>query len=127
VSGASSLVDAVLVTGFPYDVHENGADILGLFGAFVMRAQAVRRLGSAALDLAYVAAGRLDGFWEDGLRPWDVAASSLLVEEAGGVVTGTDGARFHARLGHVLATTSALQEPMLETIRDFRRSRNRTS
>jgi myo-inositol-1(or 4)-monophosphatase len=129
VSDAASLVDAMLVTGFPYDVHQNPDDILGLFGAFVTRARAVRRLGSAALDLAYVAAGRMDGFWEDGLRPWDVAASSLLVEEAGGVVTGTDGCPFHARLGHVLATTPALQDAMLATIRQFReeRSRNRTS
>jgi len=129
VSHAASLVDAMLVTGFPYDVHQNPSDILGLFGAFVTRARAVRRLGSAALDLAYVAAGRMDGFWEDGLRPWDVAGPSLLVEEAGGVVTGTDGCPFHARLGHVLATTPALQETMLATIRQFRneRSRNRTS
>jgi len=129
VSNAASLVDAMLVTGFPYDVHHNPSDILGLFGAFVTRARAVRRLGSAALDLAYVAAGRMDGFWEDRLQPWDVAASSLLVEEAGGVVTGTDGCPFHARLGHVLATTPALQEAMLATIRQFRneRSRNRTS
>jgi len=129
VSNAASLVDALLVTGFPYDVHQNPSDVLGLFGAFVTRARAVRRLGSAALDLAYVAAGRMDAFWEDGLKPWDVAASSLMVEEAGGVVTGTDGSPFHARLGHVLATTPAIQDAMLATIRQFRddRSRNRTS
>lgn len=128
VSNSSRLLDAVLVTGFPYDVHQDADDILGLFGAFVTRARAVRRLGSAALDMAYVAAGRLDGFWEDRLKPWDVAASSLLVEEAGGVVTGTDGCPFHARLGNVLATTPSLHEPMLDLIRGFReaRSRNRT-
>jgi myo-inositol-1(or 4)-monophosphatase len=129
VSDASSLLDALLVTGFPYDIHEGGDEVLGLFGEFVRRARAVRRLGSAALDLAYVAAGRLDGFWEDNLKPWDVAAASLLVEEAGGVVSGTDGTPFRVRGGHVLATTPALQAPMLETIRAFRagRSRNRTS
>ena len=128
VSAASSLVDSLLVTGFPYDVHEDADEVLGLFGEFVRRARAVRRLGSAALDMAYVAAGRFDGFWEDNLKPWDVAAASLLVEEAGGVVSGTDGSPFLVRGGHVLATTPALQGPMLETIRAFRagRSRNRT-
>jgi myo-inositol-1(or 4)-monophosphatase len=79
--------------------------------------------------MAYVAAGRFDAFWEDRLHPWDVAAASLLVEEAGGLVTGTDGSPFRARSGHVLATTPALQGQMLETIRAFRegRSRNRTA
>jgi len=129
VSNASELVEALLVTGFPYDVHEDADEILGLFGAFVRRARAVRRLGSAALDIAYVAAGRFDGFWEDRQKPWDVAAASLLVEEAGGVVSGTDGAAFEVRAGHVVATTPTLQASMLETIRRFReeRSRNRTS
>ena len=68
------LIDALLCTGFHYDVHRSGEAVLGLFGAFVRRARAVRRLGSAALDLAYVAAGRFDGFWEDPLKPWDIAA-----------------------------------------------------
>jgi len=128
VSQASHLLEAVLVTGFPYDIHERADDMLGLFGEFVRRARAVRRLGSAALDMAYVAAGRLDGFWEDGLKPWDVAAASLLVEEAGGLLSGTDGTPFRVRGGHVLATTPALQPPMLEVIRAFRsrRARNRT-
>jgi myo-inositol-1(or 4)-monophosphatase len=78
--------------------------------------------------MAYVAAGRFDAFWEDNLKPWDVAAASLLVEEAGGVVSGTDGSPFFARSGHVLAATPGLQAPMLDTIRAFRagRSRNRT-
>jgi myo-inositol-1(or 4)-monophosphatase len=128
VSDASALIEALLVTGFPYDVHEDADDVLGLFGEFVRRARAVRRLGSAALDMAYVAAGRFDAFWEDNLKPWDVAAASLLVEEAGGVVTGTDGSPFFVRSGHVLAATSGLQGPMLDTIRAFRaeRARNRT-
>jgi myo-inositol-1(or 4)-monophosphatase len=129
VSEAASLIEALLVTGFPYDVHEDSEEVLGLFGEFVRRARAVRRLGSAALDMAYVAAGRLDAFWEDRLKPWDVAAASLLVEESGGVLSGTDGAPFLVRAGHVLATTQALQGPMLDTIRAFRagRSRNRTN
>jgi fructose-1,6-bisphosphatase/inositol monophosphatase family enzyme len=120
VSGASAVIEALLVTGFPYDVHEDADEVLGLFGEFVRHARAVRRLGSAALDMAYVAAGRFDGFWEDHLHPWDVAAASLLVEEAGGVVSGTDGSPFLVRSGHVLATTPGLQGPMLETISAFR-------
>ncbi|MCX6553183.1 MAG: inositol monophosphatase family protein [Acidobacteria bacterium] len=130
VSSVERLVDAVLVTGFPYDVHQNPDDILGLFGAFLTRAQAVRRLGSAALDLCYVAAGRLDGFWEDRLKPWDIAAATLLVEEAGGHVTGMDGGGFNARLGHVLATNGPLHAAMLSTILEYferKSSRNRTS
>lgn len=129
VTRASSLIDALLVTGFPYSIHEDADEILGLFGEFVRRARAVRRLGSAALDIAYVAAGRFDGFWEDSLKPWDVAAASLLVEEAGGIVSGTDGSPFEVRSGHVLAAAPGLHAPMLETIRDYRagRSRNRTS
>jgi myo-inositol-1(or 4)-monophosphatase len=128
VSAAASLIEALLVTGFPYSIHEESEEILGLFGEFVRRARAVRRLGSAALDMAYVAAGRFDAFWEDSLKPWDVAAASLLVEEAGGVVTGTDGSPFRVRSGHVLASAPALHDAMLETIRVFRagRSRNRT-
>jgi len=128
VSDASALIEALLVTGFPYDVHEYAEDVLGLFGEFVRRARAVRRLGSAALDMAYVAAGRFDAFWEDNLKPWDVAAASLIVEEAGGLVSGTDGSPFLVRSGHVLAATPGLQGPMLDTIRAFRagRSRNRT-
>jgi len=124
VSAASTLIEALLVTGFPYNVHEDADEVLGLFGEFVRRARAVRRLGSAALDMAYVAAGRFDGFWEDSLKPWDVAAASLLVEEAGGVVSGTDGSPFRVRSGHVLAATPGLQGPMLETIRAFRAGRS---
>ena len=129
VSRAERLVDAVLVTGFPYDIHENPGDILGLFGSFIQRARAVRRLGSAALDLCYVAAGRLDGFWEANLRPWDVAGGALLVEEAGGRVCGMDGSAFAARAGHVLAASPGLLPAMLELIAEFRRDRslNRTS
>jgi myo-inositol-1(or 4)-monophosphatase len=128
VSSADRLIDALLVTGFPYNIHDDSTGMLDLFTTFVRKARAVRRLGSAALDMAYVAAGRLDGFWEDGLKAWDVAAASLLVEEAGGVISGTDGSPFLVRSGHVLAAAPALHGVMLETISAFRekRSRNRT-
>ena len=120
VSPAAHLVDAMLVTGFPYDVHARVDEIVGLFAAFVGQARAVRRLGSAAIDLCYVAAGRLDGFWESDLKPWDIAGGALIVAEAGGRVTGTDGSAFSSRGGHVLATNGRLHDDMLGVIRSFR-------
>jgi myo-inositol-1(or 4)-monophosphatase len=120
VSATDALVDAVVVTGFPYDVHERVDEIVGLFGAFVGKARAVRRLGSAAIDLCYVAAGRMDGFWESDLKPWDIAGGALIVAEAGGRVTNMDGSPFTSRRGDLLATNSWLHEPMLETIRTVR-------
>lgn len=121
VSATAALIDAVLATGFPYDVHRRVEEIVGLFGAFVGRARAVRRLGSAALDLCYVAAGRLDGFWEMDLKPWDIAAGALLVAEAGGRVTTMGGEPFTSRGGQVLATNSSLHDEMLAVIREHRR------
>ncbi|MDE3153492.1 MAG: inositol monophosphatase [Acidobacteriota bacterium] len=116
VSSTATLIDALLVTGFPYNVHDRVQEIVGLFAAFLGRARAVRRFGSAALDLCYVAAGRLDGFWEQDLKPWDMAAGGLIVEEAGGRITGLDGAPFASRLGHVLATNGPIHEEMLAVI-----------
>ena len=122
VSGAANLVDAMLVTGFPYDVHGRVQEIVGLFGAFVGQARAVRRLGSAAIDLCYVAAGRMDGFWESDLKPWDIAAGALIVAEAGGRVTNMDGQRFASRGGRVLASNGTLHDAMLDVIRTFERT-----
>ena len=121
VSGADALVDALLVTGFPYDVHDRVDEIVGLFGAFVGRARAVRRLGSAAIDLCYVAAGRLDGFWESDLKPWDMAGGALIVGEAGGRVTAMDGSAFSSRSREVLATNGRLHGEMLDVVTTFRR------
>jgi myo-inositol-1(or 4)-monophosphatase len=121
VSAAATLLDALLVTGFPYDVHGRVEEIVGLFGAFVGRARAVRRLGSAALDLCYVAAGRLDGFWENDLKPWDIAGGALIVSEAGGRTTAMDGAPFSSRGNQVLATNGLIHREMLDVIREFRR------
>jgi myo-inositol-1(or 4)-monophosphatase len=120
VSSADRLVDSLLVTGFPYDVHQRVDEIVGLFGSFVAQARAVRRLGSAALDLSYVAAGRMDGFWEVGLQPWDVAGGALLVAEAGGLVTTMAGEPFSSRAGKVLAANAALHPQMLAVIREHR-------
>ena len=121
VSSASRLRDALLVTGFPYDVHKRIDDIVGLFGTFVGQARAVRRLGSAAIDLCWVAAGRMDGFWESDLNPWDIAGGALIVAEAGGRVTSTDGSAFNSRGGRVLATNGHVHDAMLDVIARFRR------
>jgi myo-inositol-1(or 4)-monophosphatase len=123
VSRASRLVESMLVTGFPYDVHSRIPEIVGLFGEFVGRARAVRRLGSAALDLCYVAAGRMDGFWEQDLRPWDIAAGAIIVEEAGGRVTDFVGEAHDSRRHQLLATNGALHDEMLAVTRAFIRSR----
>jgi myo-inositol-1(or 4)-monophosphatase len=122
VSATETLVDAMLVTGFPYDIHSRIEEIVGLFGAFVGRARAVRRLGSAAIDLCYIAAGRMDGFWESDLKPWDIAGGALIVAEAGGRVTNMDGSAFASRAGHVLATNGLLHDLMLEVVSAFRRT-----
>ena len=120
VSATTALVDAMLVTGFPYDVHSRIGEIVGLFGEFVGRARAVRRLGSAAIDLCYVAAGRMDGFWESDLKPWDIAGGALILAEAGGRITNMDGSAFASRGRHVLASNGLLHDAMLEIVHAFR-------
>ncbi len=123
VSSSGTLIDSLLCTGFPYTVQTEGDYLLGLFGDFIKKARAVRRLGSAAIDLAYVAAGRFDGFWEVRLNPWDVSAGALLIEEAGGQVSNLAGGPFESRLGEVVASNGRIHTQMVETIR----SRNRTN
>lgn len=123
VAAAPGLLDAVLCTGFPYDVHQTLDEVIELFSAFVGRARGVRRFGSAALDLCYVASGRLDGFWEQRLHPWDVAAGALLVQEAGGCVTDFRGAAFRPRHHQVVAAHSGLHAEMLEVIATVDRRR----
>lgn len=116
VSTTTVLLDSLLVTGFPYDVHTRSDEMVALFGAFLGTARAVRRLGSAALDLCYVACGRFDGFWEQQLKPWDVAAGALIVTEAGGRVTGMDGSPFDLAAGHLIASNGAVHGAMQAVI-----------
>lgn len=123
-STAASLADAMLVTGFPYDVHKRVPEIVGLFGDFIGKARAVRRLGSAALDLCYVAAGRMDGFWEQDLKPWDIAAGAIIVEEAGGRITDFAGGPFNARRPQLVASNGKIHEEMLEITREFLKTRS---
>ncbi|RPI66697.1 MAG: inositol monophosphatase, partial [Ignavibacteriae bacterium] len=118
VSTTSELSRSILVTGFPYNVDTNPEACIDQFAAIVGRGLPVRRLGSAALDLAYTAAGRFDAFWEVHLNAWDMAAGALLVEEAGGRVT-----HYHQRpftLGHdsIIATNGLIHTELAEALAD---------
>jgi myo-inositol-1(or 4)-monophosphatase len=122
VSRVTGLVDAMLVTGFPYDVHQRVDEIVGVFAAFVGEARAVRRLGSAAIDLCWVAAGRMDGFWESDLKPWDIAGGALIVSEAGGRVSDLAGQSFSSRGGQVLASNGLIHDEMVQVVQRVRRA-----
>lgn len=115
VSDVEDLNKAMLCTGFPYDVRERPHFALD-FTNFTMQAQAVRRDGSAALDLAYVACGRFDGFWENGLNPWDVAAGVLLIEEAGGQVTDFRGGKLNIYEPKVLVSNGLVHDAMMKVL-----------
>ncbi len=118
VSDEKRLERALLATGFAYDVHERQMiENLEYFGRFVRRARGVRRPGSAALDLAYVACGRFDGFWEMHLSPWDVAAGLLLVSEAGGAISGFGGGEAPADGSKLVASNGALHDALLDVLR----------
>jgi myo-inositol-1(or 4)-monophosphatase len=115
VSSVEELNQAMLCTGFPYNVRER-PDFAREFTNFTMIAQAVRRDGSAALDLAYVACGRFDGFWEDGLNPWDVAAGALLIGEARGKVTNYNDEPIDIYNEQVLASNGLIHEAMMRVL-----------
>jgi myo-inositol-1(or 4)-monophosphatase len=120
VSRRTPLKSALLATGFPYDRTLDNENNFANFEKFQMAARALRRAGAAALDLAYVAAGRLDGYWECKLKPWDVAAGMLLVEEAGGRVTGHDGGRYSIYDHRILASNGLIQEEMVAVLHGTR-------
>lgn len=123
VSSARTLQESLLATGFPYDVQTSDWDNLKEFRAFLKRSRGVRRPGAAALDLASVAAGRIDGYWEYKLSPWDVAAGILLVQEAGGRVTSitNDPVHLEGRL-HLIANNGWLHEEMVAVLREVTRT-----
>ena len=128
VSATDELIDSLLVTGFHYGIHRDPEELVSLFREFITRCRAVRRLGSAALDLCYVAAGRFDGYWESKIQPWDVAGGGLIVAEAGGRVTTVGGDPFRSRAGSVLASNGLIHDRMLDVIAKFGEGRapNRT-
>ncbi|MBI5118105.1 inositol monophosphatase [Candidatus Poribacteria bacterium] len=116
VSDISDLNNALLATGFPYDLRESEANNVDNWNAMLVRAQAIRRAGSAALDLCYTAMGRFDGFWELKLFPWDVAAGALIVREAGGKVTHLGGETFNIYSREVVATNGNIHSDMIEIL-----------
>jgi myo-inositol-1(or 4)-monophosphatase len=116
VSRIRNLDRALLVTGFAYDVHTSSDNNLDHFTNFILKAQAVRRDGSAALDLAYLACGRFDGFWELKLHPWDTAAGSLLVTEAGGKITDFRGKPFSIYGRETLASNGFIHQAMKDIL-----------
>jgi myo-inositol-1(or 4)-monophosphatase len=120
VSSAETLMDALLCTGFPYTVQQKPEELIGLFGHFLAISRAVRRLGSAAIDLCYVAAGRLDGFWEQRLNPWDISAGALIVQEAGGKATTVTGEVFNSRLGNIIASNGRIHDQMVQAIQEYK-------
>jgi myo-inositol-1(or 4)-monophosphatase len=115
VSPTPTLASALLCTGFPYDVRER-SEFARHFANFIMSAQGVRRDGAAALDLAYVAAGRFDGFWEEGLKPWDVAAGALIIEEAGGRVSNYANGPMDIFRPPILASNGLIHEAMMSVL-----------
>jgi myo-inositol-1(or 4)-monophosphatase len=119
VSKTSRVDASLLVTGFPYDVRTNPDNNLDYFAGFMLRSQAVRRIGSAALDFCYLAAGRFDGFWEFKLHAWDVAAATLMITEAGGAVTDLQGRPHDIYSEEILASNGLIHEEMLQAIREM--------
>ena len=120
VSTVDRLEDAALGTGFPHGARVRVRAMENLLSEYAVRARAIRRLGSAALDLCYVACGRMDGFWDCNLKPWDTAAGALIVREAGGTVTALDGGPFSYESGNALASNGRIHDEMLSVMRAAR-------
>jgi myo-inositol-1(or 4)-monophosphatase len=113
VSAIQAVDDSLLVTGFPYDIREVFEPVIARYARCLKAARGMRRLGSAALDLCYVACGRFEGFWEQNLKPWDTAAGALIVAEAGGLVTTFSNQPFAVELKEILATNGRIHEEMV--------------
>ena len=120
VTKCLKLDDALIGTGFPFRVFDHANAYMGIFKDFTERTAGIRRTGSAALDLAYVACGRLDGFWEFGLMPWDMAAGSLLISEAGGLISDLSGGEDYLKTGNVVCGSPKVFAQMLQVVDSFR-------
>lgn len=118
VSSTDHLDRALLVTGFAYDIRETADNNLDHFARFALKAQGLRRTGSAALDLCYVAAGRFDGFWEVKLNPWDMAAGAVILREAGGTVTNFEGRSLSIYGKELVASNGLIHQAMLQILRE---------
>jgi myo-inositol-1(or 4)-monophosphatase len=121
VSGTDNMLQSLVATGFPYDINERLNEIVSILYAVLPAVQDVRRAGAAALDLAYVACGRLDGFWETNLKPWDTAAGQLLVTEAGGKITDFSGEHYSPFVPEVLATNGRIHGGLVQLLEDYSR------
>jgi myo-inositol-1(or 4)-monophosphatase len=116
VSKTSNLNESLLATGFPYSIHEKPEEVIKFFSKMVVRAQGIRRPGSAAVDLCYVATGRFDGFWEQDLNPWDTAAGIVIVEEAGGKVTTFKGEPYSPFRKTIVAANPLIHREMIKVL-----------
>jgi len=121
VSGASTLQESLLATGFPYAIEQEVGGVMAALTRLVTRCQGVRRAGAAALDLAYLACGRTDGFWEINLKPWDTAAAMLLVSEAGGRLTTYNGKEYTPYVPEVVASNGQIHAELVGQLADFTR------
>ena len=119
VSKIKSRQDALVATGFPYDIQARPDEIIATLKAVIPKVQGIRRPGAAALDLAYLACGRLDAFWEVDLKPWDTAAGQLLVEEAGGTITNFHGSPFSPFVPELLASNGTIHLELIEILKEF--------
>ena len=117
VSDKAALKDSLIGTGFPYHTYNNPDAVLDYFKRMIIRVQGIRRPGAASIDLCYVAAGRLDGFWEQDLNPWDTAAGSIIVREAGGVLSDYAGNPYNPFLKTILASTPGIHSKMLDVLK----------
>jgi myo-inositol-1(or 4)-monophosphatase len=116
VSQTNTLRESLLATGFPYSVYKEPDNVMALLKKMVVLAQGIRRPGAAAIDLCYVASGRLDGFWEEDLKPWDTAAGSLIVREAGGKVSDFKGEPYTPFQNSIVAANPFIYKEMLEVL-----------
>jgi len=118
VSETGVLMESLLGTGFSARIREAADNNLAHFGKFALKTQGIRRCGSAALDLCFVACGRMDGYWELGLKPWDIAAGSLIVTEAGGKVTDFDGKEINTEGSRIIASNGRVHEEMIQILQE---------
>jgi myo-inositol-1(or 4)-monophosphatase len=118
VSKTQTLNESLLATGFPYDIHEKPETVMDLFKKMLVRAQGIRRPGSAAIDMCYVAAGRFDGFWESDLKPWDTAAGTVIVKEAGGKLSTYEGDPYDPYRKTIVAANPFIHDAMIKVLMD---------
>jgi myo-inositol-1(or 4)-monophosphatase len=118
-SKAQTLKESLLATGFPYDIHEKPEIVMDLFKKMLVRAQGIRRPGSAAIDMCYVAAGRFDGFWESDLKPWDTAAGTVIVKEAGGKLSTYEGSPYDPYQKSIVAANPYIHDSMIKVLMDY--------